>query len=197
MKRWLAFAAMFVLCAVALVAIFSQRILWMMGAMLVDDEPPEKADIVVVLGGDYIGHRVEKAMQLVRSGYAPKMLLSGPAMLYGVRECVRGAEFAISHGMKPDQVIPVIHNDFSTSDEARDIVPQLRSMGVHKYLLVTSPSHTGRAARVFRRRGPDLIVRSVAAADPLWCRGYWWTERECRKTWFLEETKNVADFFRM
>ena len=99
--------------------------------------------------------------------------------------------------MDPSQVIPLVKDDFSTTDEARDIVPELRKMGVHSILLVTSPSHTGRAGRVFRRAAPDLMIRTVAAADPRWCRGYWWTDRECRKTWILEESKNIADFFRI
>jgi uncharacterized SAM-binding protein YcdF (DUF218 family) len=198
MKRRLAVAAVAVVfCAAVGIALFRQKILWEMGAMLVDNEAPEKADIVVVLAGDPAGHRLNKAMDLVRKGYAPRLLLSGPSMIYGVRDSVRAAEYALQHGMSPDQVIPLVRNDASTADEARDIVPELRKLGVRKYLLVTSPSHTGRAARVFRRAAPDLTVRPVAAADPLWCNGYWWTGRECRKTWLLEETKNIADAFRI
>jgi uncharacterized SAM-binding protein YcdF (DUF218 family) len=197
MKRWIAIAAAVVLCLVLLLTLFSQRILWAMGAVLVDDESPQKADIVVVLAGDNVGHRLQKGMQLVRQGYAPRMLLSGPAMVYGTRESVLAADYALKHGMSSDQVIPFIRDDLSTSDEARDIVPELRRMGIHRYLLVSSPSHTGRAGRIFRRQGPDLVVTTVAAADPHWCRGYWWTERECRKTWLEEATKNVADFFRI
>lgn len=197
MKRWLVVPAVVIVCAVLVFTVFSQRILWAMGAALVANETPEKADIVVVLAGDSAGRRLRKGVQLVQSGYAPKLLLSGPAMVYGVRESLLAAEFAEKLGMRPDQVIPIVRDDFSTTDEARDIVPLLRQMGVHRYLLVTSPSHTGRAGRVFRRQGPDLEMRTVAAADPKWCGGYWWTNRECRKTWIEETAKNVADFFRI
>jgi hypothetical protein len=48
---------------------------------------------------------------------------------------------------------------------------------------------------MFRRAGPDLEIRTVAAADPKWCRGYWWTQRECQKTWITEAAKNVAYLF--
>jgi uncharacterized SAM-binding protein YcdF (DUF218 family) len=165
--------------------------------MLVRDEPPVRSDVIVVLGGDYRGDRIDRAIELIRGGYARKMLISGPAAIFGTRESILAARYAVEKGLSPDQAIPLNRNDASTSDEARTITPLLRSMGVHSYLLVTSPSHTGRAYRVFHRQAPELIVRSVASRDPLWCGGYWWTNRECRKTWLLEELKTLADFFRL
>ena len=101
MKPWLAVLAILLLCAAVVFAVFSQKILWAMGAMLVDDEAPEKADIVVVLGGDLVGNRVLEGVKLVRQGFAPRMLLSGPAFVFGVRECQREAEFAIHQGWIP------------------------------------------------------------------------------------------------
>jgi len=165
--------------------------------MLVHDEPPVRSDVVVVLGGDYRGDRIAKAVELIRGGYAPKMLISGPALIFGARESILAARYAVEKGLSPDQAIPLNRDDTSTSDEARGIVPMLRDMGIHSYLLVTSPSHTSRAYRVFHRQAPELIVHPVASGDPLWCRGYWWTNRECRKTWLIEEMKTFADFLRL
>ena len=197
MKRWLVVPAVAILSAVLLCAIFSQKILWAMGAVLVNAQAPEKADVVLVLAGDSVGRRLGEGVQLVKDGYAPKLLISGPFKVYGVQDSVLAARYAVQLGLRSDQAIPILRDYLSTSDEARSIVPLLRQMGVHKYLLVTSPSHTGRAARVFRRVGPDIQVRTVVAPDPKWCGGYWWTQRECQKTWLLEATKNVADFFRI
>lgn len=161
------------------------------------DEPPVRSDVVIVLGGDYRGDRIVKAIELLKSGYAPKMLISGPAPIFGARESFLAARYAVEKGLSPEQAVPLNRDDTSTSDEARGIVPLLRGMGVHSYLLVTSPSHTGRAYRVFHREGPDLTIHPVASRDPLWCGGYWWTDRECRKTWLVEELKTVADFLRL
>lgn len=164
--------------------------------MLVNSEPPEKADIIVVLGGDYPGNRLIKAMQLVQQGYAPRILISGPLMIYGVHERDLAVQYALAHGMQSDQVIPFVGAELSTSEEASDIVPRLRQMGIHKYLIVTSTYHTGRSHRLFRRVAPDLEMRTVAAPSRgNWCGGYWWTTRECRKTWLLETTKNITSFF--
>jgi uncharacterized SAM-binding protein YcdF (DUF218 family) len=197
MKRWLVVPAVVILCAALTVTVFSQKILWAMGAMLVSSQAPEKADLVLVLAGDSVGRRLTEAVKLVKDGYAPKVLISGPFRIYGVQDSVLAAQYAQKLGLRSDQAIPILRDYLSTSEEAYTIVPLLRQMGVHKYLLVTSPSHTGRAGRVFRRAGPDLQVRTVAAPDPRWCGGYWWTQRECQKTWLLEATKNVADFFRI
>jgi uncharacterized SAM-binding protein YcdF (DUF218 family) len=197
MKRRLLVLAAVILCAVLLVTVFSREILWAMGAVLVNAQTPEKADVVLVLAGDNAGRRVGEGVQLVKDGYAPKLLISGPFQVYGVQDSVLAARYAEKLGLRSDQVIPILRDYLSTSDEARAIVPLLRQMGIHKYLLVTGPSHTARAGRVFRRVGPDLQVRTVAAPDPKWCRGYWWTQRECQKTWLMEATKNVADFFRI
>jgi uncharacterized SAM-binding protein YcdF (DUF218 family) len=188
---------MALLCVAAGLFLFRDRILWALGSALVNDQAPEKADMIVVLAGDLSGHRIEKAVELLNAGYAPKMLVSGPLPVYGVREATLATRYAIEKGAPPDRIVTLIRDDLSTSDEARDIVPELRALGVHKYLIVTSPSHTARSGRIFRRTAPDLTERTVAASDPHWCRGYWWKGRECRKTWLLEATKSVTDPFGM
>jgi uncharacterized SAM-binding protein YcdF (DUF218 family) len=168
-----------------------------MGSMLVNSESPRKADIVVVLAGDDLGNRVLKGAELVREGYAPKAILSRGARLFGRNESEIAADFAVSRGYDRNTMIPLTNPVGSTADEARTIVPQLRRMGVHKILLVTSPSHTARAARIFRRAAPDMEIHPVASPDPNWCRGYWWTDRACEKTFFFEEVKTFADFLRI
>jgi uncharacterized SAM-binding protein YcdF (DUF218 family) len=185
------------LCLIGITVVFSRRILWTMGSMLVNAESPRKADIVLVLGGDYAGNRTLKGAELVREGYAPKLMLSRGTRFYGRDESEVAADFAASHGYDRGTLIPLTNPVGSTSDEAASIVPRLREMGVHKVLLVTSPSHTARAARVFRRAAPDMEIHPVAAPDPNWCRGYWWTNRECEKTFFNEEIKTFADFLRI
>ncbi len=182
---------------IAILAIFRGPILWAMGAMLVNAENPRKADIVVVLAGDSSGRRILMGAELVRQGYAPKVLISCGPIYYGQPESDMAADFAVQRGYSRDTMICFRRRQFSTVQEGTNIPPVLRAMGVHTVLLVTSPSHTARATRIFRRLAPDLEIHPVAAPDPLWCRGYWWTDRECEKTWLLEEMKTFADFFRV
>jgi uncharacterized SAM-binding protein YcdF (DUF218 family) len=196
-KRRLAVAGVVVLCAAALLLVFSHRLLWSLGAILDSSEPPQKADIIVVIGGDARGNRILKAAELVREGYAPKVLVSGQGSMYGHHETDLAVDFAVAHNYPRDEFIPFRYPALSTVDEAAADIRQLRELGVHKYLLVTSPYHSARAARIFRREGVGLEVHPVSAQDPYWQNGEWWKSREGRKLWFLEFVKTMADWFRI
>lgn len=196
-KRRLAILAVAVLCVAALLLVFSHRVLWSLGAVLDSSEPPQKADMIVVIGGDTRGNRILKAAELVRAGYGPKVLVSGQGAMYGRHESDMAVDFAVEHNYPRDEFIPFRYPALSTVDEAAADIRQLRELGVHKYLLVTSAYHTARAARIFRRQGADLEVHIVSAPDPYWQNGEWWKSREGRKLWFLEFVKTIADWFRI
>jgi uncharacterized SAM-binding protein YcdF (DUF218 family) len=192
--RWLVFSALLVLI---LIGVFRNQILWSLGAMLVNAGPPQKADIVVVLGGDWEGNRILKGAELVREGYAPRVLLSGSGGMYGHYECDLAVEYAASKGYPRDEFIPLHYSALNTVDETRADIRELHKLGVHRVLLVTSEFHTARAGRIFRREAEDMEVHVVASPTPEWENGYWWKEREGRKTWLSEFEKTIADFFRI
>lgn len=173
---------------------FSGAILWKLGAVLVDTEPPQKADAIEVLGGDYFGNRILKACELVREGYAPKAIVTGGGTFYGKHESQLEIAFAGTCGCPADFFIPTGYPAVSTVDEVMHLLPELHRLGVHKLLLVTSPSHTARATRVFRRLAPDIEIHPIASRDANWNNGYWWKTRQGRKTWFFETAKGIADF---
>jgi uncharacterized SAM-binding protein YcdF (DUF218 family) len=123
--------------------------------------------------------------------------MSGSGSVYGFHETDLELEFVRNHGYTAQKFIQYRYPAESTVDEARHVLPQLRALGVHSYVLVTSPSHTARAGRVFRRLGPDMQVFVVAAPDPIWNGGRWWVSRDGRKMWLLESAKTIADWFRL
>lgn len=186
-----------VICAAAVLLVFSSRILWSLGAVLNDGEPPRKADMIVVIGGDGRGNRILTAAELAREGYAPKVFVSGGGGFYGHHESDLAIDFAVQHGYPRDVFIPFHHPALSTKDEARADIGELRRLGVHKYLLVTSVYHTARAGRIFRREGPDLDVHTISAPDRYWENGVWWKDREGRKIWFDETVRTIADYLRI
>ena len=188
---------------VALVAVLAggwvlrESILRGLGQALVRSEAPQKADAMVVLGGDWRGSRILKAAELAREGYAPRVLVSGVRGMYGNSEADLAIEFAVRHGA-PREIFTAARGDVvSTAGEAEEDVGILRRMGVHSYLLVTSDYHTRRAGRNFARLAPEMEMRTVASGDPVWNGGEWWRTREGRKTWLLEMSKTVADTFGM
>jgi uncharacterized SAM-binding protein YcdF (DUF218 family) len=182
------------LCLGAVLFVFRDSILYSLGAVLTSAGPPQKADIAIVLAGDYKGNRVLTAARLCQEGYVPKVLVSGPDGSYGAFESDRAIEFAVKHGYPANEFIGFHHSATSTVLEARAVIPELRRLGVHSYLLVTSDYHTARAGRIFRREGRDLEEHTVLAADPDWDHGYWWRDREGRKLWLYEALKTVGDY---
>jgi uncharacterized SAM-binding protein YcdF (DUF218 family) len=175
----------------------SQFWLAALGGFLVRAEAPVKADMIVVLAGDFSGNRILTAGELVRHGFAPKALISGPSGAYGMYESDLAIQFALRHGYPLSYFIPLPHDARSTRDEATDVLSALNRMDVHRIDLVTSDYHTRRAGNIFRARAPRLEIHMVAAPDVYFSPGGWWKNREGRKTFLLEWTKTVATWFGM
>jgi uncharacterized SAM-binding protein YcdF (DUF218 family) len=196
-SRWLISFAAVIFALVILIAIFSSAILAGMGSFLVHSGLPDNADMILVIGGDYTGERILKGAELERDGYAPAVLISGGGSMYGFHESDLAVQFVREHGYTTQKFVPFRYPAANTVDEAQHVVPQLRAMGVRRYLLVTSPEHTARAGRVFRGVAPDLEVRVIAAPSAVWNGGRWWASREGRKLWLMEVSKTIADWFRL
>lgn len=196
MRRWFRFLLFwFVLLGIIVVLLDITHPMWMaaLGRDLVRNDGPTRADIAVVLAGDYTGHRILKAAELVQQGYVPKVLVSGPDGLYGHYECDLAIPFAVERGYPENWFIREPNEALSTRQEAAAILPDLRRRGVHRFLLVTSDYHTARAARIYRAAAPDLDMRVVAAPDPYFTPNGWWHNREGQKIFVIEWMKTVAN----
>lgn len=191
-RRSAGWVAAAILCA-GVVALYLTRLSWMeaMGRMLVETQPPFKADMIAVLGGDWFGNRILEAGRLAREGYAPHVLVSGSGYLYGNYECDLAIPFAVRHGYDEKYFIKFLYPATSTVDEARAVAPELRRLGVKRLIVVTSEFHTARAGRIFRSAAPDIEIRMVAAPDTLHWNN-WWNDREGRKTFLYEWMKTMA-----
>ncbi|MCC6393020.1 MAG: YdcF family protein [Bryobacterales bacterium] len=165
-----------------------------LGEFLVDADNPEKAQAVVVLAGDASGERILKGAGLMRDGYAPKVIVSGPDRYYGRSEADLAIEFAIRRGFSASSFEPVIHQADSTREEAKVIWALLRKEGIRRFLVVTSDFHTRRAKRIYRSVAQGAQFRVIAA--PVWnfSPDSWWISRPARKVFFMEWTKTFADW---
>ena len=194
-KRAIRSLALVLAILVLLGLIFHTAILTGMGAYLVNAAAPEKADIGLVLGGDYEGNRILTAAQLVRRGFAPQVLVSGPGGFYGYHECDLAIPFAIKAGYPESYFVHFENEAKSTKEEAQSALARLRQLGVHKVLLITSDYHTRRAAKIFRAAAPDLQFVVVAAPDRSFTADGWWHSRQGQKVAFLEWVKTVTERF--
>lgn len=185
-------ALLAILTLIALV--WHVQILGALGAYLVQADPPQKADAALVLAGDGWGHRILTAAQLVRDGYVPKVLVSGPDGAYGNRECDLAIPFAVKHGYPESYFVHVEHTGRSTLAEAQAVLTEIRRMGLKRITVVTSNFHTHRAGRIFRKLAPDLTISVVAAPDESFTPDGWWHSREGQKTFLTEWEKTVANW---
>lgn len=192
-------SALFLLSLVALV--FLARDVWLssLGAALVHEDGAGKAEIAVVLAGDFAGYRLTKGAELVKQGYVPRVLVSGPAGFYGVNEADAAIQFAVAKGYPAEWFIPLRHTALSTREEAGVVLDALRQRNIHRFLLVTSNFHTARARRLFLngigQRGGGPEMRVVASGDRFFTAANWWHNREGRKTAFMEWTKTLTSVF--
>lgn len=191
--RWL------LLVAVALVLLLFTHSFWLpvFARYLVRAEPPAPADLIVVLAGDYLGNRILTAADLVRRGFASKVLVSGSGDVYGFKESELAIPFAVSHGFPASYFVPFPNDAKSTVAEANAVIPELRKLHARRIDIVTSNFHTRRAGNIYRSRARDLEFHVVAAPDRYFSPDAWWRDREARKTLLQEWEKTVATWLGM
>ena len=188
-----------VLAVLAVILAFT-RTLWLgaLGGALVHADGPAKADIAVVLAGDQFGNRILKAGELVRDGYVPAALVSGPRY-YATAESDLAIDFAAVHGCLRQWFISFPLDASSTHEESALILDELERRHTRRFLLVTSDYHTGRAGRIYRAaladRNSPMEMLVVAAPDRFFRRDAWWKSREGQKIVFTEWTKTIAMAF--
>jgi uncharacterized SAM-binding protein YcdF (DUF218 family) len=183
---------------IAGMAYFARR-LWlpMAGYALIHSDAPAKADIAVVLAGDFQGRRIEKAAQLVKAGYVPQVLVSGPPGVYGIDESDLAVQFIERKGYPAQWFIPFPDPSYSTKEESGYILRELRRRNIHRFLLVTSDYHSARARGIYlateREMGYAPQFQTVTAPDEFFHADSWWRNREAQKTVFIEWWKTLAN----
>ncbi len=120
------------------------------GRFLIVQDKLEKADVIVVLAGDPKGERVDQAVKLYEKKYAPKMLMSGGDLAWNLKAAYWMKKQANHLGV-PSYAIILEDQSFSTLENAKFSLPLLKKVGAKSIILVTSPTHTRRAKRTFKK----------------------------------------------
>jgi uncharacterized SAM-binding protein YcdF (DUF218 family) len=148
------------------------------GTLLIDSEPPSRADVIVVLAGN-APDRLPWAEQLRNQGYADLLIVSDePVHTHGLETTWQALHRAgVSAPELPDSALVVIEHPppESTIQEAHRAADLLRARGLHSALLVTEAFHSRRAALLFKAAFAHvgLIVHSVAVPDSF-DLAHWW-----------------------
>lgn len=149
------------------------------------DQPLQKADAIVLLGGG-IETRPFAAAQLYREGYAPKILVmknrSGPTAQLGITapetEIIR--KVLVQAGVAEGDVAYTRDEVTSTYEESTTVRNWAKANHVKTVIIPTDVFHTRRVSWVFRKQfqgtGVQVIVRVVPVRE--YKADVWWQHEE-------------------
>ena len=177
------------LAALVLVIACVAWFLYYGGRFLQHDDPLQKADAILMLGGAR-AERCLEAYELYRAGYAPLIVLS-PGRQEQAELLLREKGIRLPRevdlqrdvlqqlGVPADRTLMLSVAVDNTAQEAEALHDLVRARGWRRVIVVTSKYHTRRSRFGFRREfagsGTEIIVRSSRfdPSDP----AHWWRAR--------------------
>lgn len=149
---------------------------------LSEEDEPEHADIIFVFGSKQT-YRIEKAVDLYKQGYAPKILVSGKAPFYEkdtatAAEAEMFAEYAIQHGVPEDALI-LEQESITVPDNVKRSLNLLENIHVphETIILVNSPFSHRRGWAHFSKMsslGTRLLRANVDKVSDTFSRDGWY-----------------------
>lgn len=159
------------------------------GFLVIHD--PQPADLILVLAGE-TDRRPARALELLRQGYAPKLMLDVPEGAKIFDEQTLDIAQKYVNGLPQREQISICPIfGLSTKTEAQDVSRCLAQIPAHRILLVTSDYHTRRALSTFGHELPGRQFFIAAAEDPQQFGPQWWKHRQWAKMNFDEWLKLV------
>jgi len=167
------------LCALLVAVVVFTPLTRLLVQGLVVSDTPQKADLIVVLGGGmHCGAgeleasslaRLEKGLELWRAGYASRITLSDTVgEIFGDARCpslgrVAAERVRALYGGEGPEVV-FLSQMRTTRTEALAVARLVQERGWGRVLLVTTPTHSLRAVGAFRKLGVEVI--SVVSSEP-------------------------------
>jgi uncharacterized SAM-binding protein YcdF (DUF218 family) len=150
------------------------------------------ADVIVVLAGEET-ERVEYGVKLFKEGWArkDKMVLAGGPLVWKYTWASLMKEQAMYLGV-PKNAILLEDKSRTTEEDARFTKEILNKYRYKSCILVTSPYHSRRATKIFRKIMGDKIIVISAPSEKSWFSfDEWWKRRRDRSTVLNEYSKFV------
>lgn len=182
------------LAGILLAVVFYPSVLTWLATFLMLSRQPEKVDLILVLGGEFWGPRALKGAELGASGYARRVLISGPPYR-DQPESELSIRFLVEKGYPRELFLSFPNASSSTIEEAIAVCPELHRLGAERVMIVTSAYHSRRANIVFRLFCPEVPFLSTAAPDTQFVPENWWKTSRYRKIFFSEWEKIVVTVF--
>lgn len=157
------------------------------GRFLYYKDELKPADVIVVLAGEET-ERVEHGAKLFKEGWARKdrMILAGGPLVWRYTWASLMKEHAIYLGI-PKNAILLEDKSRTTEEDARFTKEIMNKHGYKSCILVTSPYHSRRATKIFRRIMGDKIMVISAPSDESWFKFDEWWKRKRDRARVLDE----------
>ena len=155
---------------------FREPLLKQLGAWLVVESPLRPADLVVALGGSR--ERQDRAIELLRQGYAQMVLFTGPDFRSHDYNCI-----GVAHsGIHPPFVA------YTTYEEAMLVKTVLQERGLRSAIVVTSPYHLRRTRMTFERLVGETKAELAfhSSSNGTFSTSRWWKSHYGRKLVLME-----------
>jgi uncharacterized SAM-binding protein YcdF (DUF218 family) len=183
-----------IIFTVVLIFLVAAAILFYSPNFIKHDDVLEKADAIVVLGGE-AGERVHEGVQLYNNGYAQHLILTGGLLAWQTNSADIMKKQALAAGV-PERAIITESSAESTRGNAVLIMPILKKLKANKIIVVTSAYHSKRAKMIFdhclKPLGIKVIIRSVIPNQyTRYSPSFWWTRHEDRQFVLSELFKYV------
>ena len=160
MKRWIILGVLAVSVALLFLTSGGQAFSSFWRRCLVVSVPMEKADALIVLGGEPLA-RPQEAARLYSHGVAPVIYVTGEG------DSARNRQVLMSSGV-PSSAILLETKATTTFGNAMLLKPLLEKAHVTSALIVTSPFHSRRALATFRKLIPGVRFGVVDASISWW-----------------------------
>ncbi|HUJ33355.1 MAG TPA: YdcF family protein [Candidatus Acidoferrum sp.] len=178
----------FFLALVLVLYLVRHPIMRFAGGLLVVDDAPRASDAIVVLGDDnYTGDRATRAAELLKAGWAPRVVASGRYLRPYATIAELEQHDLVADGVPATAVVRFPHRATDTREECEVLGPFLSGHGWKHILIVTSNYHTRRTGYICSRTlpaGTDLHV--ISAPDAEYNPDNWWHTRQGVKIFMHE-----------
>jgi uncharacterized SAM-binding protein YcdF (DUF218 family) len=178
-QRWLLKLAVLVVlfCGMYL---FRSQLFTLAAQLWIVNEPLQRADAIVVLGGGMTS-RPAQAARLYEQGYAAKILVMTAAKLQTDGSGVSPDKVALlAQGVPESSIVVVGRGVASTFDEAAAVAKWAETSGARRVLVPTQFLYTRRIDWIFDRKLKSLKGRAITISMPAedYTPSNWWKNED-------------------
>ncbi|MDX9864484.1 MAG: YdcF family protein [Anaerolineaceae bacterium] len=186
-----------VVLGLVIIVLSMQIIFWMMGGLLIVQDPLEPADAIVALSGG--NDRIDEAARLYQEKYGRTVILTETGEFlpeWNVNYSSLLIAEAVRLGIPAGAITVTEGAATSTMDEANHVRDLMANRGLKSCIVVTDPFHTLRTRLIFREvfadSGMSVAIKPVTGH---WYKSRsWWLTSEGRSATFLEYVKLFGYF---